>query len=68
MKLQLTKQDVVYTFLSDTYKNGSKTRTLKYVKPDANPDNLAAVGQAIAKLQDDDLKQTVLVQQQIVAE
>lgn len=68
MNFELSEQEVIYTFNNEIYTKGIKARTIKNVRPDVTPDNLNAVGQAMASLQDDELGSTVLVQKQKVSQ
>lgn len=62
MNFELADQSIQYTFNSEKYKDGKLARTLPNVKTDATPESLVKVGQAISKLQGDELAALTLVQ------
>ncbi|GHV96944.1 hypothetical protein lacNasYZ03_12320 [Lactobacillus nasalidis] len=62
MNFTLTDQSIQYTFKADKYDKGQMQRSLQNVKPEASAESLVKVGQAISKLQGDELTGLTLVQ------
>ena len=55
MNFTLADQSIQYTFKAEKYDKGQMQRSLQNVKLDASPESLVKVGQAISKLQGDEL-------------
>ena len=62
MNFTLADQSIQYTFKAEKYDKGQMQRSLQNVKLDASPESLVKVGQAISKLQGDELAALTLVQ------
>ncbi|MBT8919549.1 DUF1659 domain-containing protein [Lactobacillus delbrueckii subsp. bulgaricus] len=62
MNFTLADQSIQYTFKAEKYDEGQMQRSLQNVKLDASPESLVKVGQAISKLQGDELAALTLAQ------